>query len=437
MARSPSLKALEHYEKAIALDSAFAKAWARKAQVKSSRWVGSRTNQLAEEARQASEKALALAPALPESHLASGLYQTLVRHDYQRAIQDFDAGLALSPANPELLGSKGLAEQGLGDYDRAIDYMRRGLAEDPHAVLFIRRLTRALTWSHRFAEADEEARKALALAPADPSSIQYAALNHLSQGDLAGARTFFSAIPQDSTAEVVLAYWAANPIIAGWALPEEQRRRIMRVPVNAFGDRVTWAYSLAMVAQGLGDAVATRAFADSRHQWPDSKHMECGPSVRLRCASHGAVAPSLDLGCFQSRRSTAGNRFRATPLPRSHVRQHQSELPQGQQVPATVEPAARRHTRVLTCWSTPGFSSGSFWLSALPNPKHDTEMRPLRAPLTPHGSPFRIEGSRSIGNPMPNRSLTSDVNGESGWSAGPSIRAALRGGTGRTQISDL
>jgi Flp pilus assembly protein TadD len=226
-------------------------------------WVFDPTDENADGARRAAEKALALTPDLPEAHLATGLYQTLVRNDYSAAIKAFEAGLARSPAHPELLGSIGLAEQGLGNYERAIDYMRRGLALDPRSLLYVRRLTRALTWAHRFPEAEQQAQLALALAPSDASAIQYAALLRLSQGDLTGARTLFHSIPQGVDSLTVIAYWEENPIIASWAIPEDQRRLALGMPVEPFHDRLTRWSSLSNVALGMGDTGRARLYADS------------------------------------------------------------------------------------------------------------------------------------------------------------------------------
>ena len=256
-------KARAFYVRAVALDSMFARAWGRVAQVNSSLSVftGDTANKNA--ADRASARAMALAPGLAEAHLARGHYFTLVRHDYPHAIEEFEAGLALSPNHAELLGSIGLAEQGMGHYDRAIDYMRRGLAVDPRSLLHVRRLTRALTWAHRFPEAEEEARRALALGPSDNSAIQYAALVQLTKGDLTAARAYFRSIPSGADSLTILAYWAENPAISTWAIPDEQRRFILQLDTVSFGGRWNAMSSKALVSFGLGDSSRARAYADS------------------------------------------------------------------------------------------------------------------------------------------------------------------------------
>ena len=281
-------KAHGFYERAIALDSAFARAWGRLAQVNSSIAVftGSVEDQAA--ADSVSAKAMTLAPGLPEAHLARGHYFTLVRNDYPRAIEALEAGLALSPNHAELLGALGLAEQGLGHFDRAIDYMRRGLAVDPRSLLHVRRLTRALTWLHRFPEAEVEARRALALRPSDASAIQYAALVQLTKGDLAAAQAYFRSIPADADSLNTLGYWAENEVINTWAIPEAQRRFILQLPAAPFGDRGSEFASKAMVAYGLGDQLRSRAYADSAlvgvtgDGWPMMQALAGRPIDRFR-----------------------------------------------------------------------------------------------------------------------------------------------------------
>ena len=257
--------ALGHYQRAVALDSSFARAWGRVSQLSTSLYYNSDpAPELAEAAHRSAEKALALAPKLPEAYLAMGYYYTLVRTDYDKAIETYSAGLALNPAHAELLGSLGLAEQGRGNLEKAIEYMQRGLALDPRAGLYTRRLTRALTYAHRFAEAEAMSRRALTIGPTDPSAYQYAALLRLSQGDLPGARAALHGIPPEADSLTMLAYWAANMQVSGLQLDEKQKRLVMRMTPDRFDNqRGNWASTLATIALSLGDSATARAYADS------------------------------------------------------------------------------------------------------------------------------------------------------------------------------
>lgn len=256
-------EAMDHYERAVALDPGFARAHARLAQARSSLYVNwLPTAEVAELARQAGERAVELAPDLAEAHLALGGYRTLVRGDYAGAIEAYQRGLALAPAHPELLGALGLAEQAVGRMEDAIRHMREGLVLDPRSLLFTRRLTRALTWARRHAEAAEWSRKALVLAPTDPSAIQYEALLRLTQGDLEGARRVVHDAAARSDEAALIAHLSLD-WSGPWWLDAGHRALAARLAPSLYGDRGLWALVMAGVHEADGDLVRARAYADT------------------------------------------------------------------------------------------------------------------------------------------------------------------------------
>ena len=257
-------EARTHYLNAIALDSTFARAWARLSQVSSSNFAGSFDSAAAMTARAAADKAMLLDPKLADAYLAVGNRFTLVDNDYPRAIAALQTGLGLHPMHSELRGAIGLAEQGMGRMDRAIDFMKQAQALDPRSLLLARRLTRALTWARRFPEAEEMSRKALAIGPADISALQYAVLLRLAQGDLEGARAITRSIPPEARLPELLAYWSTNFPISGWFLDDEHKQLLLRMPVTAFANRRDdrWLAFMFLSLQ-RGDSARARAYADS------------------------------------------------------------------------------------------------------------------------------------------------------------------------------
>jgi serine/threonine-protein kinase len=257
-------EAARRYEAAITLDSAFARAWSRLGMVRASMYLNlSSTVETAEGARAAAEKALRLAPELPEAHLAMGNYHSLVRADFPRAIEVYTKGLTLAPAHAELLGALGLAEQGLGRVDDALAHMRRGLALDPRSLLYARRLVRLLTYTRRYDEAAELVARARAQAPSDPGVLLYDAWLRLSRGDLPGAKAVARSIPKDANEPVTISFFAFD-----WSsaelLTDEQRRLLLRLQPSAYGgSRGGWGLALAHGAYMVGDSVRVRAYADS------------------------------------------------------------------------------------------------------------------------------------------------------------------------------
>jgi TolB-like protein len=257
-------QAADHYEAAVTLDSAFARAWSRLAMVRASMYINSDPSLAgAEAARSAGERALRLAPKLPEAYLALGNYYSLVRADFPHAIEQYNKGLALAPAHAELLGALGLAEQGLGKVDDALAHMHRGLALDPRSLLYTRRLARLLTYAHRYEEASALLDRAREQAPTDPGVLLYQAWLRLSQGDLAGARAVTGSIPKDGNEPAMMSFFAFD-----WSsaqlLDQEQRQFTLRLQPSQFGgNRAAWGVALAYAAYTLGDSRLVRAYGDS------------------------------------------------------------------------------------------------------------------------------------------------------------------------------
>ena len=110
----PSLrKALGFYEQAVALDPGFAQAWARVSRANSLLYANSTpTPALAERARQAAEKAVALAPDRPEGYLALGDYERLVSADYDRALEQYEKGLRVAPGDASASQGNGACRAG-------------------------------------------------------------------------------------------------------------------------------------------------------------------------------------------------------------------------------------------------------------------------------------------------------------------------------------
>jgi len=262
---SASLRqAADHYEAAVTLDTAFARAWSRLGMVRASMYLNTDPSlAVADAARSAAERALRLAPQLPEAYLALGNYYSLVRADFPHAIEQYNKGLALVPAHSELLGALGLAEQGLGKADDALAHMRRGLALDPRSLLYTRRLARLLTYTRRYDEAAELIARARAQAPTDPSVLLYDAWLRLARGDLAGARSVAHDIPKDANEPLLISFFSSD-----WSsaqlLDEEQRQLLLRLqPSHYGGNRGVWGVTLAYAAHMRGDSRLVRAYADS------------------------------------------------------------------------------------------------------------------------------------------------------------------------------
>jgi serine/threonine-protein kinase len=256
-------EALARYESALARDSMFARAWARLSMINTSIYVRTTEAGRAEASRHAAERALAVDPRLADAHLAMGNYYSLVQGDYARAIPAYEAGLKLRPDHAELLNGIGLSLQAIGRWDEGINQMRRSLALDPRSSIIARRLTRALTYAHRYEEGDEVSRLAIAIDQSDVSAHQYAVLLRLAQGNLTEARALIRAIPKADLIKM-LPYWSTNFPINVWFLEESDKESLQRLPSSKWGVEPSARLGVLQVfAFRRGDLALARAYADS------------------------------------------------------------------------------------------------------------------------------------------------------------------------------
>jgi serine/threonine protein kinase/TolB-like protein/Flp pilus assembly protein TadD len=257
-------QAIGHYEKAVALDSAFVLAWARVSEAHSLLYF--LTAPVAEDrdaARTAADRALALAPKRPEGRLALGSYHYRVTHDFTRALEQFALGQRIAPRDAELLVATALTEQTLGKWEAALQHLQEAQTIDPRSVNTARRLARTLLWLRRYPESLRVSDQGLALAPAGLEILENKAMVYLAQGDLPGAQAVVRDAPKEIEPEVLVSYLGTYWDLA-WILDEEQRQHLVRLPVTAFDDnRANWGVVLAQAYALMGDRARTRAYADA------------------------------------------------------------------------------------------------------------------------------------------------------------------------------
>jgi TolB-like protein/Flp pilus assembly protein TadD len=256
-------KEIGFYEQAVALDPGFAQAWAR-VSVSSSLLYGNSipTPALAERAREAAEKAVALAPNRPEGYLALGAYERLVAADFTRASEQIEKGLRLAPGDASALRTAAFAEEGRGRWDAAVEHFRQAVRLDPRFTSNFSGLGEALLRLRRYPEARECFDRGLALTPVNIILIEFKAMTFLGEGDLAGARAVLKAAPKEVDPTALVAYFA-NYQDLFWVLDEEQRELLLRLTPSAFDDdRGTWALCLVEAYALKGDAANVRTYAE-------------------------------------------------------------------------------------------------------------------------------------------------------------------------------
>jgi serine/threonine protein kinase/Flp pilus assembly protein TadD len=259
----PSLRrAIDHYERAVAVDPSFALAWAQLGRARSLlHFTGTPTLELAAGARQAAEKAIALAPGRAAGYLAMGDYQREVRSESPRALEFLEKARRLEPSSGPVLSSIGVANMSLGRWDLAVEQLREAVRADPLTIVSRRNLGGALLYLRRLADARDVIEGALALAPTNLSLIQQRVMVAIAEGDVAGARAVIRKAPRDVDAKELVGF-VATYFELGWVLEQDQRELLQRLtPADLGGDKGVWAFYLALEHSLRGDAARARELA--------------------------------------------------------------------------------------------------------------------------------------------------------------------------------
>ena len=122
-------------ERAVALDSAFAIAWAELSIVRAAEYwfFYQRTEAALAGAKAAADQALRLRPDLPESHLALGYYWYWGRLDYDQALRELTAALSTRPNDADLIFAIGVVRRRQGNWKEAVANMTRAVELDPRS----------------------------------------------------------------------------------------------------------------------------------------------------------------------------------------------------------------------------------------------------------------------------------------------------------------
>jgi eukaryotic-like serine/threonine-protein kinase len=257
-------QSLNYFEQAVALDSGFVQAWVALSGAGSLLYAnGSPSPALADRARSAADRALALNPEFPGGYWALGTYHRLVSGNSAPALQVLTKGLALAPNDADLLRGLGLTEQALGQWDQSVEHLRRSRALDPRAAGTASVLGTALASLRRYDEAMEAAEAAQVLQPSDMGNLESIMMIHLARGDLAGAKALAAQPPPGVDLPGFLAYLSTYYDLY-WVLDGEQRALVKRLTPAAFdGDAGTWGLALAGMYEVEGDMRRAAAYADS------------------------------------------------------------------------------------------------------------------------------------------------------------------------------
>jgi TolB-like protein/predicted Ser/Thr protein kinase/Tfp pilus assembly protein PilF len=130
--RENSEMAVQMFERAVALDSTFALAYAELAFAHSRMyWFYDPAPDRCSRSKEAFDRAVALQPNLPNAHIAQGMYYYFCRRDYDIALKELALAEVGLPNDPEVMSSQGYIMRRQGTFQAAIEKLERAFAVSP------------------------------------------------------------------------------------------------------------------------------------------------------------------------------------------------------------------------------------------------------------------------------------------------------------------
>jgi tetratricopeptide (TPR) repeat protein len=187
------------YRQALARDPSFALAYARLAYSRLNRhWFINRLNSAQlEDVKSNIERALAIAPELPEAHLALGIFHYWGRRDYDSALRALDRAIELQPSNSDSRTFRAAIYRRRGEWRRSLTESERALELNPRESFSPTDIGDTYLSLRRWSEAERALTRALALDPHNINAAFHLAQTYInSTGNIPRARKAWEGIPE-------------------------------------------------------------------------------------------------------------------------------------------------------------------------------------------------------------------------------------------------
>jgi len=194
-------RAQTFYRQALARDSNFALAYARLGYSELQRhWlISNLTSAELAKVKSDIDRALTIAPALPDAHLALALFFYWGYRDYDAGLKELDRTVELQPNNADARAFYASIYRRRGEWQRALAEFERAAELDPRDSGNPSEIGNTYLTLRRWSDAEHELTRALALDPHNALAAVFLARTYInSTGDIRRARRAFEGVPADS-----------------------------------------------------------------------------------------------------------------------------------------------------------------------------------------------------------------------------------------------
>jgi TolB-like protein/Tfp pilus assembly protein PilF len=209
------------YRRALDLDQNFALAHARRVMNAMQRhwYIDHLTAAELQPIQDEADRALQLAPTLPEAHTARGVVYYFGHRQYEEALTEFRAAIRLQPNNARALEYSSYVHRRLGRWKDSMDDLKMSLEQDPRNFILLGEAAVTYACLRMWKEAQDFAQRALAINPRDITSLsELMAVAISGKGDVAEASRVLATVPADKTLLPDFAHAGAQGIIGYRAL---------------------------------------------------------------------------------------------------------------------------------------------------------------------------------------------------------------------------
>ncbi len=254
-------------QQAIALDSSYVDAYGALAAALSQLYTnGVPDPVVAQRARAAAERAMALDPTKPSALSAIATYYLQVENDAAAAERYISRAPRSAASAPIFLTTAAGVERAAGRLEDALRHTQQVRSLDPRSVGAAINEVQILLWMRRLSEARAANEATITLAPNIMTARRDGALIALARGDFAAARAVPATMsPPNDPVDVAVYFAQAWDLY--WVLDDAAQRRVLALDSTAFdNDRAAWATVMMEVWDLRGDHGKARAYADTAYR---------------------------------------------------------------------------------------------------------------------------------------------------------------------------